>query len=335
LACADSKILNYIGSKAKLLPFIESSLSVFVEENESSKIFCDLFAGSGCVGNHYAQKGYTILSNDVEFYSYVLNRAMLQPPQLNDINAIIDSLNALTLRKGLMYEYYCLGGGSGRNYFSDENAQKIDAVREGIEAYQNDEPLYMYLVASLLHSADKVANTASIYSAFLKHLKPLACEKLFLQALPIVPTSAHHQVFCEDANVLISKLKGDILYLDPPYNRRQYGANYHILNTIARYDSFTPQGKTGVRKYVSSSYCKSTTALQALEEIIQKARFEWIVVSYNDEGLIAPEKVLEMLRCYGVCSYVKKPHLRFKAYHNGLHKNRIEEYLYICRKVLD
>ena len=328
-------MMNYIGSKAKLLPFIENTLSSLVGEDSRSKTFCDLFAGSGCVGNYYAQKGYTIISNDAEFYSYVLNHALLKPPPLENIDHIIVSLNALPLRKGLMFEHYCVGGGSGRNYFSDENAQKIDAIREGIEAYKEDEALYFYLLASLLLSADKVANTTSIYSAFLKQLKPLACEKLRLQAFPYTPSGASHQVFCEDANQLVSNLKGDILYLDPPYNRRQYGANYHILNTIARYDAFIPKGKTGVRSYVSSPYCKSTLALRALEEIIQKARFEWIIISYNDEGLIEPETVLKMASHYGECFCAKTPHIRFKAYSNTGHKNHVYEYLYICRKVLD
>jgi len=328
-------MMNYIGSKAKLLPFIESSIASIVANESGSKILCDLFAGSGCVGNYYAQKGYTILSNDAEYYSYVLNRATLQTPNLQGIDDIIEALNALPLREGLMFEHYCLGGGSGRNYFSDENAQKIDAIREGIEAYKENEPLYFYLLASLLLSADKVANTASIYSAFLKQLKPLACAKLHLQAFPYTPSHASHQVFCEDANHLVSNLKGDILYLDPPYNRRQYGANYHILNTIARNDTFIPKGKTGVRSYVSSPYCKNATALLALEDIIQKARFEWIVISYNDEGLIEPEMLLKMVSHYGECFYAKTPHIRFKAYSNTMHKNHVYEYLYICRKVLD
>lgn len=271
----------------------------------------------------------------MEFYSYVLNHALLHPPKNKDIASIVDQLNALSLHKGVMYEHYCQGSGSGRNYFSDENAQKIDALRQGIEAYKDDETLYIYLVASLLHSADKVANTASIYSAFLKHLKPLACEKLFLEALHVTPTSPHHRVYCEDANVLISKLQGDILYLDPPYNRRQYGANYHLLNTIAHGDVLMPRGKTGVRSYVSSAFCKSTTALHALEDIVQKARFEWIVVSYSNEGLISHEQLLKMLSFYGECFYVKKAHVRFKAYQNRARKNYSEEYLYICRKVLD
>lgn len=324
--------MNYIGSKAKLLSFIETTISEFVKKKLPSKIFCDLFAGSGCVGYHFAQKGYTIISNDAEFYSYVLNHAMLQTTNLDGINERIIALNALPPIAGMMYQQYCLGSGSGRNYFSDDNGQKIDALRQGIEAYKDDETLYVYLLASLLISADKVANTASIYSAFLKNLKPLAQEKLYLQALEHIPSATAHQVHCNDANTLISTIEGDILYLDPPYNRRQYGANYHILNTIARYDSFTPKGKTGVRSYESSAYCKTTTALQALEKLIQEAKFSYIFVSYNDEGIISQEVIMKMMKKYGRYESVKIPHQRFKAYQNLKQKHSIYEYLHMLEK---
>lgn len=309
--------MNYIGSKAKLLPFLQTTIEATAGNSLSSKIFCDLFAGSGIVGHSFAQKGYTILSNDREYYSYVLNHALLQTGALSGVAQIIDALNEMPLKEGLIYHYYCKGSGSGRSYFSDENGKKIDALRQGIEAYKNDEKLYFFLLASLVLSADKVANTASVYSAFLKHLKPLAKVSLSLEALAYQPTQKPHQVFCEDANVLISKLKGDILYLDPPYNRRQYGANYHILNTIARYDDFHPRGITGVRAYQSSPYCKTTTALEALENLIQKADFPYIFMSYNDEGLISCEAIASMMKKYGKYNNEKIPHQRFKSYQNS------------------
>jgi len=326
--------MNYIGSKAKLLSFIETTISEFVKNKLSEKIFCDLFAGSGCVGYHFAQKGYTIISNDAEYYSYVLNHAMLQTTNLDGINERMVALNALPPIEGMMYQQYCLGSGSGRNYFSDANAQKIDALRQGIEAYKDDEALYFYLLASLLISADKVANTASVYSAFLKKLKPLAQEKLHLRALELehIPSLTAHQVYCTDANTLISTIEGDILYMDPPYNRRQYGANYHILNTIARYDSFTPKGKTGVRSYESSAYCKTTTALKALEKLIQEAKFSYIFISYNDEGIISQEAIMKMMQKYGRYESVKVPHQRFKAYQNLKQKYYIYEHLHMLEK---
>lgn len=325
--------MNYIGSKAKLLPFIHTTIEAFVGHDLSSKVFCDLFAGSGIVGSSFAQKGCTILSNDLEYYSYVLNQALLQTGALNGASKIMTSLNELPPQEGLIYHNYCQGSGSGRNYFSDENGKKIDALRQGIEAYKKDEKCYFFLLASLLLSADKVANTASVYSAFLKHLKPLAQVSLSFEPLDYQPTQKPHQIFCEDANVLISKLKGDILYLDPPYNRRQYGANYHVLNTIAHYDHFNPKGKTGVRSYESSSFCKPISALHALEKLIQEAQFSYIFLSYNDEGLIACEEIALMMKKYGKYNNVKVPHQRFKSYQNRLKKRLNYEHLHILEKI--
>lgn len=324
--------MNYIGSKAKLLTFLQTTIEAFAGKDLSSKIFCDLFAGSGIVGYSFAQKGCTVLSNDIEYYSYVLNHALLRTKTLTNVAPIITLLNEIPLKEGLIYRYYCEGSGSGRNYFSDQNGQKIDAMRHAIEAYSGNETLYFFLLASLLLSADKVANTASVYSAYLKHLKPLADVPLVLEALEYLPTSKPHQIFCEDANVLISKLHGDILYLDPPYNRRQYGANYHILNTIAYYDDFNPKGKTGVRDYQSSPYCKTTTALHALENLIQKAHFPYIFMSYNDEGLISCEAIASLMKKYGKYNNEKIPHQRFKSSQNRLQKRLNYEYLHCLEK---
>lgn len=326
------KNVNYIGSKAKLLSFIHQTIHDYVGEDLSQKIFCDLFAGSGVVGYSFKDEVQFLISNDCEYYSYVLNRAFLQSGIIENRAFIIDSLNALPLQKGLIYTHYCLGSGSGRNYFSDTNAQKIDALRQGIENYRNDEMLYLFLLASLLVNVDKIANTASVYSAFLKKLKPLAKQSLTLEALPFEPCAKEHRVYCEEANHLIEKIEGDILYLDPPYNRRQYGANYHLLNTIALYDTFTPKGKTGVRKYESSSFCKEKTALGALEDIIAKAKFPYIFLSYNDEGLIPQKSLASMMRLYGRYESVKVPHKRFHAYTNTLQKKEINEYIHIIEK---
>lgn len=100
--------------------------------------------------------------------------------------------------------------------------------------------MYFFLLASLLESADKVANTASVYGAYLKTLKRSATKIMELQPASFELTSNRHRIYQEDGNDLIQNIKGDILYLDPPYNTRQYGANYHILNTIVKYNIFAP-----------------------------------------------------------------------------------------------
>jgi adenine-specific DNA-methyltransferase len=139
----------------------------------------------------------------------------------------IDELNRLPLiDTGFIYRNYCLGGGSGRQYFSDYNGKKIDTIRQCIEKWRSigriNDNLYYFLLTSLLESADKLANTASVYGAFLKHLKRTAQKEIVLTPAEFETNDNIHDVYNEESNTLIKKIEGDILYLDPPYNDRQF-----------------------------------------------------------------------------------------------------------------
>lgn len=224
-----------------------------------------------------------------------------------------------------------------RQYFSDYNGAKIDAIRAKLEQWQKEGKIssqaYFHLLASLLESADKVANTASVYGAFLKHLKKSAQKPLVLSPAVFEYDTHSHLVFNEDSNTLIHKIKGDTLYLDPPYNAREYGANYHLLNTIARYDDFIPKGKTGLREYEKSNWCKKAKVANELESLIKNANFEWIFLSYNDEGLLSLEQIAEILKKYGTYSLKSQKHQRFKADSKRMQKQDFTiEYLHILRK---
>ena len=197
------------------------------------------------------------------------------------------------------------------------------------------EDQYFFLVASLLESADKVANTASVYGAFLKHIKTSAAKKLFIKPAIFQQTDYPHQVFQQDSNSLIKKIEGDILYLDPPYNARQYGANYHLLNTIAKYDTFVPKGKTGLREYYKSDWCKTGEVLNSFEELIENAQFPYIFLSYNNEGLMTQKEVQKVMERLGKYSLETKKYQRFKAdkTENRNHKaSETFEYLHILEK---
>ena len=146
--------------------------------------------------------------------------------------------------------------------------------------------------------------------------------------------SSHH-VFQEDGNILIKRIEGDILYLDPPYNARQYGANYHVLNTIAKYDTFAPRGKTGLRTYNKSAYCSSVKVVNAFEELIKNAQFKYIFLSYNNEGLMPPDVVRRIMEHYGKYDLATTDYQRFKAdkTENRNHKaTSTTEYLHILEK---
>ena len=141
-----------------------------------------------------------------------------------------------------------------------------------------------------------------------------------------------NQVFNLDSNQLITQIEGDILYLDPPYNNRQYGANYHLLNTIAKYQPFQPQGKTGLPpNYYRSQYCNRNRAKENLEHLIQNAKFRYIFLSYNNEGLLKPDEVGAILSRYGKYSFRTKEYKRFIS--NRRYSNRkTMEYLHILEK---
>lgn len=333
--------MNYIGSKYTLLPFLSQTIKEVVGENLSNIIFCDLFAGTGIVGRHFKPEVKKIIANDIEYYSYILNRNYIgNHKEIKDKESYIEVLNKLPkTTKGFIYNNYCQGSGSGRQYFSDENGIIIDTVRAQIENWHNtkeiSEDLYYFLLCSLLESADKLANTTSVYGAFLKHIKKTAKKSLQIEPANFVINTNEHEVFCEDANSLIKKISGDILYLDPPYNSRQYGANYHILNTIAEYKPFTPKGKTGLREYTRSLFCGKNTVCDAFESLIKEAQFKYIFLSYNNEGLMSTSDIKRIMSKYGQYDVICKEYSRYRAdkENNRTHKaNKTIEYIHILYK---
>ena len=333
--------MNYIGSKYKLSNFIKSTVYSVVGDDLSNKIFCDIFAGTGIVGRNFKQEVKQVISNDFEYYSFVLNKNYIENHcKLENQEELIEELNQLPLiETGFIYKNYCLGSDSGRQYFSDNNGKKIDTIRQQIEKWKINNRInsnqYYFLLASLLESSDKVANTASVYGAYLKHLKKSAQKELFLQPAIFEINSNEHLVFNKDSNELIKEISGDILYLDPPYNARQYGSNYHMLNTIAKYDNFEPKGKTGLPNYQKSRYCSKNYIFSEFEDLIKNANFKFIFLSYNNEGLMSVDDVRKIMSKYGEYDIATINYQRFKADkdENRNHKaNKTEEYLHILEK---
>lgn len=331
--------MNYIGSKYKLSEFIKQGVYPVVGQDLSDKVFCDLFAGTGIVGRSFKKEVKQIISNDLEYYSFVLNKNYIENHQPLDYLPYIFELNSLEGKKGFIFEEYSENGSAGRQYFKAENGKRIDAIRKKIENWKTSneisDNMYYFLLASLLESADKVANTASVYGAFLKHIKKSAQKDLWIEPAIFIENENEHLVFNENSNDLIQKIQGDILYLDPPYNAREYGANYHLLNTIAKYDTFIPKGKTGLRDYQKSNFCKKNQVSEAFENLIKSANFNYIFLSYNNEGLMPSDEIQKIMKKYGKYDLITTDYARFRAdkEENRNHKaNKTIEYLHILEK---
>ncbi len=332
--------MNYIGSKYSLLDFLHETISNKTGYKDGEKyIFADLFAGTGTVGAFYRELGCEVISNDIQYYSYIINKHLIESDETID-KSYIDYLNSLEGVEGFVYNNYCIGSGSNRMYFTDDNGKKCDAIRQEIESlYKNgkiNEKTYFYYLGSLINSIDKVANTASVYGAFLKKIKAAASKPLLLEPLKFNEGPVG-KVYNEDINKLIKNISGDVLYLDPPYNARQYCSNYHVLETIARYDNPVLTGVTGMRQAEEqkSEFCSKRTVEKAFDSLIKNAKFKYIFLSYNNEGLMSLQTIKSIMSKYGKYSYEIKEYRRFKAdkdENRNITANATVEYLHCLVK---
>jgi len=323
--------LAYIGSKYSLLNFIDDTIRLYVDVE--NKTFCDLFGGTNIVSRYFKNK-CNIISNDFEHYSYIISKAYISNSQIID-DKYLDYFNNLPTKEGIFTETYC----KGRNYFTESNGSKIDTIRQEIEklylSKELNEDEYYYYLTSLLEASDKVANTASIYSAYLKKIKKTALKELTLVSLDITETGSNNISYQKDANELIKEIKGDILYLDPPYNHRQYGSNYHIYNTILKYDldEIEVKGVTGMRTWEKSDYCSKVKALETFENLIKNINFKYTFISYNNEGIMNIDDVRNVLSKYGECHLHTTEYKTYKADSNRQNKSKnTQEYLWVLIK---
>lgn len=332
--------MNYIGSKKSLLEFIEKAISKVVWEKDYT--FSDLFAWTWIVWRHFKEKWHCVVANDLQYYSYVINKNYIENNKpleflwlynaifelenadiLNRKDIVINYLDKLPWKKGFIYNNYSIWWTKWqeheRMYFSDENAMKCDAIRTTIENWEKknfiNENEYYFLLASLLENIDKVANTASVYWAFLKNFKKAAQNLMILKPVDFFFNNHKNKVYNSDINELIKTTSHDVVYLDPPYNERQYSANYHVLETIAKYDNPQINWKTWMRDYSKqkSLYCKKTEVKNSFRELIQNIDAKYIFLSYNCEGLMSFDYIKEVMSERWEYWVFTKEYRRFKA----------------------
>jgi len=356
--------MRFIGCKENLLDYIE----FFIKERDiKGEVFCDLFAGTASVGKHFKKLGYKIISTDILYFSYVLQKVYIEQNKYpkfyklikglgikplktsslfenEDLNArsVVRYLDNIEGREGFVYKNYSPEGTNDqkyvRRYFTGENAKRIDAIREKIEEWKQtdliNEEEYFYLICSLIEAIPFVSNISGTYGAFLKDWDKRAFKRLTLVAPIIIESKVSHKVFNEDGVALLDKIrKIDILYLDPPYNERQYAPNYHILETVAKWDKPKIKGVTGLREYANqkSEFCNVGTALKAMEEIVKKENFRHLVLSYNSEGIMPEEEILVLLNKYGKTEILEQDYQRFKSNSKGELKQKVKEKLYYMK----
>lgn len=275
---------RYLGNKYKLLGFIESVVS---EKCEGIKSFCDIFAGTGVVGWKFNNQNTKIISNDILHANFVCLRTFLGINELphKTIFDKISYLNNLCDHNSNYFSYHF-----GGTYFTEENARKIGVIREEIEHIAETELEKNVLICSLLYAVDKIANTVGHYDSYRKKLDTRQPLRLLIPDIQY-GENRNNEIYKQDANSLIRRLNCDVLYLDPPYNSRQYSDAYHLLENLAEWKKPKVKGVAQKmdRSHIKSDYCRAN-ATSAFADLIRYADCKHILLSYNSTGKSKDER---------------------------------------------
>ncbi len=269
---------RYLGNKTNLLHFIKN---IIQQEIGSFYSFCDIFAGTGVVGEYFNKENNKIISNDLLYHNYIALKAFLDSESF-DKKKLLELAKYFNHLKVKEENYFSIHFGD--RYFSVENAKKIGFIREKIRELFLENSINRkekdILITSLIYSIDKIANTVGHYDAYIK--KEIPKKELHFQLIEL-KKNYNNEIYNQDANILVRDIECDILYLDPPYNSRQYSDAYHLLENLALWQKPKLQGvaKKFDRTHIKSEYCK-VNATKAFEDLIVNAKTKYILLSYNN-----------------------------------------------------
>lgn len=339
---------RYIGNKTKLLPYITEKIQEIVPMGAT---ICDLMAGTGVVSYALSDRGYRMISSDIMTYSKCHLSANLliscspkyEKTGIEGYENVVDFLNNIEPLEGYFYKEFSpdgepANGCAPRKYFSSNNAKKIDAIRNQINIWVNnkliDEKEEMLLKHTLIMAVNDVANISGTYGYFLSDLKKNAREPIRLE--PITFEEKHvigNRVIQGFAEEIASNITADLCYIDPPYMKRQYAANYHILETIARGDFPDAVGKSGLRNWWDqhSKLCTKTKGLDSLRTIIENMDCDNFIISYSEDGLFTLEQLKELFSRYGTVDVQYVDYNRFRSNGSTLPK-KLKEYIIYLRR---
>lgn len=336
---------RYLGNKTKLTDWICTTIAA---ESATLERIADPMCGTGAVADAFARSGYAVVASDILKFPTLHAKARLQFDAPYDFTMIkhsgyqsaINKLNELKPIEGFFWREYSVdglpdNGVDPRRYFTGDNAGKIDAIRQKITDWRakglsrNAADLLLH---DLILATNRVANITGTYGYFRSTWNRECLRPIQLVQSNMIPRKAAHAVFNGRAEDLVSEINScDACYLDPPYTKRQYGGNYHILETIAQEDTPIPAGQGGLRdwKKKASDFCYRKKAPAAFENLLTLIQVPLVFISYSNDGQVSPSELKNILSQFGVVSRKKVPFARFDSNGRGGEKQPLEEHLYI------
>ena len=312
--------MRYIGNKTKLLAFLTTKIRQLGIERGVAH---DAFAGTAAVGRALKAEGWRVHSSDLMTYSYVMQRALVVASRTPRLEALARRLTSdVAGSDGFFARNF--GPAGGRMYFTDDNARRIDGARTALHAWRRSgeiaDDVYYVLLAGIIEGADRVANTAGVYAAFIKKWQPNALKPFAVVTDPPIRSRLRCRAYQADARDVARELgKIDLLYVDPPYNTRQYAGYYHVPELIARGwfdEAVALRGKTGLIAdgEQRSEWCSRRRAPDALRALLEATGARHALVSYNSEGVIDDRDFRAILANAAVDGRVRRFTKRYKRY---------------------
>lgn len=335
-------MIKYIGSKRALLPHILRAIGAVLPPGGT---VADLFSGTARVGHALKAAGYRVLANDHNAYAHAIATCYVQADAerwAEPARRLLAELQRLPGRPGYVTETFC----QRSRFFHPKNGERIDAIRDAIAALSAEPELEAVLLTALLEAADRVDSTAGLQMAYMKRWAPRALNDLELRLPRLLPRPAAGPCVatCADAERLAPCVEADLAYLDPPYNQHSYLRNYHVWETIVRWDRPEVYGvackRADCRSRVSAFNGRRSIG-PALARVVGALRCRALLVSFNDEGHLSRAELEAILRARGGhLEVIAIPHDRYVGAKIGIHNPRGErvgtvgrlrnvEYLYV------
>jgi adenine-specific DNA-methyltransferase len=355
------QLITYLGNKRSLLNFIDNVVNLVKEELKKEKlIIVDGFTGSGAVARYFKKHATKLITNDLEEYSKIINESFLTNKKDVDYDEIIKYINLLNEKKfrtdlgeGIIEKLYAPKNSKNiqegeRCFYTNENAKIIDNIRRTIDL-EVPEHIKKYVLSILLYKASVHNNTSGVFKGFYKGKKsPIgkfggegenALQRILgeITLEPIILSDDECESVCyqKDINVLMNELSQlDLVYYDPPYNQHPYGSNYHMLNTILKY--VEPKEISDVAgipvDWKKSLYNKQKHALSTFTELINKTDSKYIMISYNNEGFIKYDEMLEMCEKKGDVRVFDCVYNTFRGSRNLKKRDiKVTEYIFLIK----
>ncbi|GIW25215.1 DNA adenine methylase [Meiothermus sp.] len=319
-------MIKYIGSKRALLPWIVEIIEKISKLKKANRVV-DLFSGSSRVGHALKAKGFDVVANDINAYAFVLAQTLVEADAREYTRDRVEKILAELMRVAPVEGWFTKANCIDARYFQPKNGAKIEAIRELIESvYSSDPLLKAILLTSLILAADKVDSTTGIQMAYLKDWAPRAYNDLRLEYPPLLPGTG--KAFQGDALDMAGQLEADIFYLDPPYNQHSYLGNYHVWETLVRWDNPQTYGVAQKRVDVQerkSPFNSKREAKEAMRTVLSRINANHVVVSFSNEGFFAAEEIEAMLKDWGYVVRLTRPHQRYVGARIGIYNPKGEK----------